>query len=197
MTAELGHFALIMALFVSVTQAVVPFFGAHRGHRSWMVLAHPTAVLQFLLVAFAFGCLIHVYVISDFSVVNVASNSHTDKPIIYKISGAWGNHEGSLLLWVLILSLFGAAVAIFGKNLPLTLKARVLAVQATIAVSFYLFVLLTSNPFERIFPPPLNGQGLNPILQDPGLAFWVERQGALARRRSRRLCPFVEPSARR
>ena len=121
MTAELGHFALIMALFVSVTQAVVPFFGAHRGHRSWMVLAHPTAVLQFLLVAFAFGCLIHVYVISDFSVVNVASNSHTDKPIIYKISGAWGNHEGSLLLWVLILSLFGAAVAIFGKNLRRTL----------------------------------------------------------------------------
>ena len=171
MTAELGHFALIMALFVSVTQTLFPLFGTHWGHRPWMTLAHSTAVLQFLLVAFAFGCLIHVYVISDFSVVNVATNSHTDKPLIYKISGAWGNHEGSLLLWVLILSLFGAAVAVFGNNLPLTLKARVLAVQAAIAVSFYLFVLLTSNPFERIFPPPLNGQGLNPLLQDPGLAF--------------------------
>ena len=171
MTAELGHFALIMALFVSVTQSVFPFLGAHWRHRSWMTLAHSTAILQFLLVAFAFGCLIHVYIISDFSVVNVATNSHTDKPLIYKISGAWGNHEGSLLLWVLILSLFGAAVAVFGNNLPLPLKARVLAVQAAIAVSFYLFILLTSNPFERIVPPPLNGQGLNPILQDPGLAF--------------------------
>ena len=171
MTAEIGHFALIMALFISTAQALFPLIGAHRQYRPWIALAQPTAITQFLLVAFAFGCLIHVYLISDFSVVNVASNSHTDKPLIYKISGAWGNHEGSLLLWVLILSLFGAAVAIFGKNLPPALKARVLAIQAMIAIGFYLFILLTSNPFERIFPPPLNGQGLNPLLQDPGLAF--------------------------
>ena len=171
MTAELGHFALILALFMSILQSTMPLVGAQRRHYSWIALAQPTAILQFLLVALAFGCLTHVYLISDFSVVNVVNNSHTDKPLIYKISGVWGNHEGSLLLWVLILSMFGAAVAVFGGNLPPTLKARVLAVQAMIAVGFYLFMLFTSNPFERIFPPPLNGQGLNPLLQDPGLAF--------------------------
>ena len=171
MTAELGHFALILALFISVVQSAVPLVGAQLCHGPWIALAQPTAIIQFLLVTLAFGCLTHVYLISDFSVVNVVNNSHTDKPLIYKISGVWGNHEGSLLLWVLILSLFGAAVAVFGGNLPPTLKARVLAVQAMVAVGFYLFMLLTSNPFERIFPPPLNGQGLNPLLQDPGLAF--------------------------
>ena len=133
MTAELGHFALILALFMSIVQSAVPLVGAHRRHGAWIALAQPTAILQFLLVALAFGCLTHVYLISDFSVVNVVNNSHTDKPLIYKISGVWGNHEGSLLLWVLILSLFGAAVAVFGGNLPPTLKARVLAVQAMVA----------------------------------------------------------------
>ena len=171
MTTELGHFALIMALCVSAAQSLIPIIGAYRKHQASIALAQPTAIIQFLLVSLAFGCLIHAYLISDFSVLNVASNSHTDKPLIYKISGAWGNHEGSLLLWVFILSLFGAAVATFGRNLPPELKARVLSVQVMIAVGFYLFMLLTSNPFERIFPPPLNGQGLNPLLQDPGLAF--------------------------
>jgi len=171
MTAELGHFALTLALFVAITQATVPLIGAHRGHAAWIALARPTAIIQFALVVLAFGCLTHVYLTSDFSVLNVIKNSHTDKPLLYKISGVWGNHEGSLLLWVLILSLFGAAVALFGGNLPPALKARVLSVQAMIAVGFYLFMLLTSNPFERVFPPPMNGQGLNPLLQDPGLAF--------------------------
>jgi len=170
-TAEVGHFALILALFVAVVQATLPLIGAERRHAPWIALAKPSAILQFLLVATAFACLTHLYVTSDFTVLNVIKNSHTDKPLLYKISGVWGNHEGSLLLWVLILGIFGAAVAVFGANLPPGLKARVLAVQAMIAVGFYLFMLLTSNPFERVFPPPLNGQSLNPLLQDPGLAF--------------------------
>ncbi len=171
MTAELGHFALTLALFVAIVQSSLPLVGAHRGKSQWMAVASPAALLQFGLVAIAFGCLTHLYVTSDFSVLNVAANSHTDKPMIYKISGVWGNHEGSMLLWVLIMALFGCAVAAFGGNLPPTLKARVLAVQALVAVGFYLFILLTSNPFDRLFPPPVNGQDLNPLLQDPGLAF--------------------------
>jgi cytochrome c-type biogenesis protein CcmF len=122
-------------------------------------------------VALSFGCLMYAYIVSDFSVLNVVMNSHSLKPMLYKVSGTWGNHEGSMLLWVLILAGFGAAVAVFGGNLPPQLRARALSVQAWIAVGFYLFILLTSNPFERVFPPPLDGQGLNPLLQDPGLAF--------------------------
>ena len=136
-----------------------------------MAVARPAALAQFLLVAVAFGCLMNLYITSDFSVLNVAQNSHTDKPLIYKISGVWGNHEGSMLLWVLILALFGSAVAAFGANLPPSLRARVLSIQALIAVGFYLFILLTSNPFERLIPAPVNGNDLNPLLQDPGLAF--------------------------
>ncbi len=170
MSAELGHFSLILALFVAAVQASLPLFGAHRNHGPWMALARPTAYLQFALVGLAFACLTNLYVTSDFSVLNVIQNSHTDKPMIYKISGVWANHEGSLLLWVLILATFGSAVALFGTNLPPSLRARVLSVQAMIAVGFYLFMLLTSNPFERVVPPPLNGKGLNPLLQDPGLA---------------------------
>lgn len=170
MSAELGHFALILAMFVAAVQATLPLIGAQKNLPAWIALANPTAYLQFALATLAFGCLVHVYVISDFSVLNVIQNSHTDKPLLYKIAGSWGNHEGSLLLWVFILSLYGAAVAGFGRNLPPAFKARVLAVQAMIALGFYLFMLLTSNPFERVFPPPLNGTDLNPLLQDPGLA---------------------------
>ena len=171
MIAELGHFALALALFVAIVQATLPLIGAHRGDAAWMALARPAALCQFLLVAVAFGCLTHLYITSDFSVLNVAQNSHTDKPLIYKISGVWGNHEGSMLLWVLILALFGSAVAAFGANLPPSLRARVLSVQALIAVGFYLFILMTSNPFDRLIPAPPNGNDLNPLLQDPGLAF--------------------------
>ncbi len=170
MSAELGHFALILAMLIATVQATLPLIGAQNNLPAWVALANPTAYLQFALAALAFGCLIHVYIISDFTVLNVIQNSHTAKPLMYKIAGTWGNHEGSLLLWVVILSMFGAAVAGFGRNLPPAFKARVLAVQAMIALGFYLFMLLTSNPFERVFPPPLNGTDLNPLLQDPGLA---------------------------
>ena len=136
-----------------------------------MRVAEPAAVSQLFLIAIAFFALMYAYVTSDFSVANVAANSHSTKPLIYKMSGVWGNHEGSMLLWVLILALFGAAVAVFGNNLPPTLKARVLSVQASIAVAFLLFSLLTSNPFVRLIPAPSDGNGLNPILQDPALSF--------------------------
>jgi cytochrome c-type biogenesis protein CcmF len=168
---ELGHFALILALLVAVVQVVVPAFGASIRDERMMRVAEPAAVSQFLLIAMAFFALMHAYVTSDFSVLNVAENSHSTKPLIYKMAGVWGNHEGSMLLWVLILALFGAAVAMFGNNLPPTLKARVLSVQASIAVAFLLFSLLTSNPFVRLDPAPSDGRGLNPILQDPALAF--------------------------
>ena len=171
MIVELGHFALILALLVAVVQVVVPAFGASIRDERMMRVAEPAAVSQLLLIAIAFFALMHAYVTSDFSVLNVAENSHSTKPLIYKMAGVWGNHEGSMLLWVLILALFGAAVAVFGNNLPPTLKARVLSVQAAIAVAFLLFSLLTSNPFVRLDPAPSDGRGLNPILQDPALAF--------------------------
>ena len=171
MTAEIGHFALILALLIAAVQATLPLIGAHRDNTAWMAVAKPAALVQFGLVAISFGCLTQLYLTSDFSVLNVVQNSHTAKPLLYKISGVWANHEGSLLLWVLILALFGSAVAVFGANLPPGLRSRVLSVQAMIAVGFYLFMLLTSNPFDRVMVPPLNGNDLNPLLQDPGLAF--------------------------
>lgn len=171
MIAELGHFALILALMVAVLQTVVPLVGAHKGWRGWMAFAEPAANAQFLLVGFAFAALTYAFVVSDFSLQLVFLNSHSAKPMIYKISGVWGNHEGSLLLWVLILALFGACAAWFGQGLPETLKARVLAVQSSISVAFLTFMLFTSNPFVRLAVPPFDGQDLNPLLQDPGLAF--------------------------
>lgn len=171
MIVELGHFALILALMVALVQATLPMWGAHRGDGRLMALAAPAAGLQLVLVAAAFAALTWAFVVSDFSLAVVVSNSHTLKPMLYKVSGVWGNHEGSLLLWVLILAVYGAAVAVFGGNLPQRLKARVLAVQGMIGVAFLLFLLLTSNPFWRLAAPPLDGQDLNPLLQDPGLAF--------------------------
>jgi cytochrome c-type biogenesis protein CcmF len=171
MIIELGHFALILALMVAVVQSTLPLWGAHRGDARLMALAEPAALVQLVLVAASFGVLTWAFVASDFSLAVVVSNSHTAKPLLYKISGVWGNHEGSLLLWVLILALYGAAVAVFGGNLPTRLRARVLAVQGMIGVAFLLFLLLTSNPFWRLVAPPLDGQDLNPLLQDPGLAF--------------------------
>jgi len=171
MIAELGHFALILALPVTIAQSVLSLAGAERRNVNWMAASGPAALTQFLLVSVSFGALTHAFITSDFSVLNVAQNSHTDKPLIYKISGTWGNHEGSMLLWVLILSLFGSAVAALGRNLPPSLKARVLGVQGLITIGFILFILFTSNPFQRLDPPALNGEGLNPLLQDPGLAF--------------------------
>jgi len=171
MIVELGHFALILALFVAIIQATVPLIGAARRNVGWMAVGRSCAIAEFLLIALAMLALMHAYVTSDFSVINVAENSHTDKPLLYKITGVWGNHEGSMVLWVFMLSLCSAAVAVFSNNLPPALRARVLAVQGMIGVGFLLFILFTSNPFARTFPPPANGQGLNPVLQDPGLAF--------------------------
>ncbi|MAU51283.1 MAG: heme lyase NrfEFG subunit NrfE [Roseovarius sp.] len=171
MITELGHFALILACLVAVLQSTVPLIGAHKRWPGWMAVAEPAAVAQFLLTAASFAALTHAFVTSDFSLRLVVLNSHTDKPLLYKITGVWGNHEGSMLLWVLIVALFGAAVAWFGTNLPPTLRARVLSVQAMIGVAFFLFIVFTSNPFLRMAVPPFNGQDLNPLLQDPGLAF--------------------------
>jgi cytochrome c-type biogenesis protein CcmF len=171
MIAEIGHFSLIIALFIAIIQSIVPMIGAMRGEQGLMGVAKTAAIAQFLLIAVAFAALMWCYITSDFSVLNVVENSHSDKPMLYKISGVWSNHEGSMLLWVFILSIYGMAVAIFGGNLPATLRSRALAVQAMIGVGFILFILLTSNPFARINPAPINGEGLNPLLQDPGLAF--------------------------
>ena len=171
MIIELGHFALILALFTAGAQAVLPMWGAQRGIPGFMAMATPAALAQLGLILLSFAALTWAYVTSDFSVVNVVQNSHSMKPMLYKISGVWGNHEGSLLLWVTILALFGAIVGVFGRNLPPGLKARTLSVQAMIAVGFLLFMVFTSNPFDRVFPPPADGQDLNPLLQDPGLAF--------------------------
>ncbi len=171
MITELGHFALILAFMVAIVQAIVPLVGAHKRWPSWMSVAEPAATAQFLLTAFAFGALMWAFVVSDFSLQLVTLNSHSSKPMLYKISGTWGNHEGSMLLWVLIVTLFGAMASWFGGNLPPTLRARVLAVQSAIGVAFFAFILFTSNPFVRLAVPPFDGQDLNPLLQDPGLAF--------------------------
>ena len=170
MIAEIGHFALVLALMLALVQAVVPLIGARKRDRGLMRVAGSTALVQFGFVAVAFVALMACYVRSDFSVVNVAENSHSAMPLIYRFTSVWGNHEGSMLLWVLILALFGALVAVFGGNIPATLKANVLAVQSWIAAAFYLFILVTSNPFLRLPQAPLEGRDLNPILQDLGLA---------------------------
>jgi len=170
MIIELGHFALILALAVALMQMLLPAWGARVGDGKLMAVGPPAALAQLTLLSFAFLALTHAFITSDFSVETVWANSHTAKPLIYKISGVWGNHEGSMVLWVLILALFGAAVALFGNNLPDTLRANVLSVQATIAVAFLVFIVFASSPFLRI-PPQPEGRGLNPILQDPALAF--------------------------
>ncbi len=170
MTIELGHFALVLAFAVAIVQGTLPLYGAARRDPVLTGIAPYAAVAQFLLVAFAFATLVQAYLVSDFSVRNVFENSHSSKPFFYKLAGTWGNHEGSLVLWVLILTLFGAGVAVFGRRLPPTFMARVLGIQGLISVGFLSFMLLTSNAFLRLDPAPADGRGLNPILQDPGLA---------------------------
>ncbi len=171
MTVEFGHFSLILALFVAIVQAIVPLLGAQQGNAAWMALARPAAVMQCVLVTVAFAMLMRAYIVSDFSVHTVALHSHTAKPLLYRITGLWGNHEGSMVLWVMILSLFGTALSIAGCKVPIQLQARTLAVQAMITIGFLLFILFVSNPFWRLDPPVIEGRGLNPLLQDPGLAF--------------------------
>ncbi|WP_371420551.1 heme lyase CcmF/NrfE family subunit [Tardiphaga sp.] len=170
MIAEAGHYALVLALALALIQSTVPIIGARLRDPALMNVARSTALAQLLFAGLSFLALTTLYVTSDFSVANVFENSHSMKPLLYKITGVWGNHEGSMLLWVSILALFGGLVAAFGNNLPLSLRAHVLAVQGWIATAFYLFILMTSNPFLRLAQPPFEGRDLNPVLQDIGLA---------------------------
>ena len=170
MITEIGHYALVLALVLAIVQSAAPLWGVLRNDAALMATARPVAVAQFLLIALSFAALTHAYLTSDFSLLNVVQNSHSAKPLIYKLSGVWGNHEGSMLLWVLILALFGALVALGSRAMPLDLSAAVLSVQAWIGAAFLCFILFTSNPFMRLAQPPIEGNDLNPILQDPGLA---------------------------
>ncbi len=170
MYVEIGHFALALALGVAVVQTIVPLWGVARNDPALASVGPAAAIACFLLVALSFGCLMASYVVSDFSVENVAANSHSTQPLIYKLTSVWGNHEGSMLLWVLILVLFGALVALSRRSLPAKLRAGTLAAQGSVSVAFLAFTLLTSNPFRRLVPAPGEGQDLNPILQDLGLA---------------------------
>ena len=170
MIPEIGHFALVLALSLACVQGVLPILGAATGNRVFMASGLSTAIGQVVLVGIAFMALMRSFIVSDFTVLNVVENSHSLKPMIFKIAGTWGSHEGSLLLWVLILAVFGAGVALFARNVPAGLLARTLSVQAWISIGFLSFMLLTSNPFDRVFPPPLDGNDLNPLLQDIGLA---------------------------
>ena len=170
MIVEIGHFSLILALAIALFQSSVPLWGALRNDDVLAALAPRAAILQLALVAIAFVALTKAYLASDFSVANVFQNSHSLKPMIYKWSGVWGNHEGSMLLWVLILALFGAAVAVFSRSIPSDMLAATLAVQGMVAAAFLAFLLFTSNPFIRLDVVPIEGRDLNPVLQDPGLA---------------------------
>ena len=171
MIPELGHFALALACALALAQAILPIWGAHRADARLMATAPALAIGQLLALGTAAGALVWASVFDDFTVLNVAENSHTLKPLIYKISGTWGNHEGSILLWGLILALCGGAVSAFGRGLPSALRARVIGVLGGSSAGFLLFCLLASNPFNRIWPPPLDGRDMNPLLQDAGLAF--------------------------
>jgi cytochrome c-type biogenesis protein CcmF len=171
MIAELGHFALLLALSLCIAQTFLGFAAARRSDPGLLAGSSRAAVAQFSVIAVAFAMLTTAYVQSDFTLLNVFQNSHTAKPLLYKFTGVWGNHEGSMLLWVLILSLFGACVGVFARHLDLRLKGDVLGVQGLVGIAFLLFITLTSNPFARIQNPPLDGRDLNPLLQDPGLAF--------------------------
>ena len=170
MIVEAGHFCLVLALALAVVNAILPLVGHYTRDGRLIAVAPPVAVAGFVFTALAFAALTYAHVVSDFSLVNVVENSASSKPLIYKITGVWGNHEGSMLLWVLILSVFAAAVALFSRGMPADLRGLVLGVQSWIAATFLLFILLTSDPFTRMLAPPIEGQDLNPLLQDPGLA---------------------------
>ncbi len=171
MIPELGHFALILALCLALAQGILPLIGAQRGNLSLMALARPAAQGQFVFIGIAFLCLTYSFIVNDFSVLYVASNSNTALPLEYRIAAVWGAHEGSLLLWACILSVWTLAVTVFSRSLPQVMIARVIAVMGLISVGFLLFMLATSNPFDRLFPAALEGRDLNPLLQDPGLVF--------------------------
>ena len=170
MIAEVGHFCLIIGLFMAIIQGLLPIIGAHYRISGWVAVARPSAYGQLLFMSMSYACLTYAFLVHDFSVAYVAHNSNTALPTLYLVSGVWGAHEGSLLLWALSLSIWTGLVAFFSKSIPETTVARVLGVLGLVSIGFILFLLLTSNPFERLFPTPLEGRDLNPLLQDPGLA---------------------------
>src|SRR5471032_936538 len=169
MIPEIGQVALLLALAVALILGTLPLIGAARGRADWMALARPAARAHMLLVAVAFACLVSAFVRNDFSVLYVASNSNSSLPIWYRIAGVWGGHEGSLLLWLAMLSAWMLAVAQWSSRLPQPFVARVLGIMGLISIGFILFMLTTSNPFDRLVPVPMDGNDLNPLLQDPGM----------------------------
>ncbi len=169
MIPELGHFALIVALLLALTQAILPLYGAQRGNLTLMAVARPAAQGQFVFVALAFGCLAYSFLTNDFSVENVARNSFSQLPEVYRLTATWGSHEGSMLLWVLILGFWSTAVSVFSRHLPEDMVARVIGVMGLISVGFLAFLLTTSNPFERLLPAAMDGNDMNPLLQDSGM----------------------------
>jgi len=171
MIPEIGHFALILALLLALVQAIPPLIGAHRGNATLMAVARPAAQGQFLFVAIAYGCLAYSFLVNDFSVANVARNSFSQLPAVYRFAASWGSHEGSILLWALILALWTTAVTIWSRHLPEDMSARVIGVMGLVSFGFLLFILVASNPFARLFPAPMDGSDLNPLLQDPGMVF--------------------------
>ncbi len=170
MIIETGHYALVLAFALSLVLTVIPLWGVVSRDQTLMNVARPAAFAMAGFTALSYGALTWAYVTSDFSVLNVLQNSHSSKPFMYQISGVWANHEGSMLLWVLILAVFAALIAWRGRHMPQRLLSGVLAVQGSISAAFFLFILATSNPFSRVAPAPFEGEGLNPLLQDPGLA---------------------------
>src|SRR5258706_353708 len=171
MAPELGHLALILALLIALIQALLPLVGAHRGHAGWIALARPAAQTQFVLVLMAFACLMQAFVANDFSVAYVAAHSNSRLPAVHRAAAVWGGHEGSLLLWLLMLNGWTLAVSLLSHQLPQAMVARVIGVLGLVAAGFLMFMLFTSDPFERALPGAADGQDLNPLLQDPGLVF--------------------------
>ena len=169
MIPELGHFALILALLLALTQSILPLVGAHRGNLTLMGVARPAAQGQFVFIALAFACLAYSFLTNDFSVENVARNSFSQLPEVYRFTATWGSHEGSMLLWVLILAFWSTAVSVFSRHLPEDMAARVIGVMGLISVGFLAFLLTTSNPFERLLPAAMDGNDMNPLLQDWGM----------------------------
>src|SRR5713101_8854498 len=169
MVPEIGQFALVLALLLALTQAILPLLGAARGNRNWIAVAAPAGQAQFIFVATAFCCLGYSFITNDFSVLNVATNSNSQLPLHYRLAATWESHAGSLLLWTFMLTIWMVAVTLFSKHLPNEILARVLSVMAVISTGFLLFMLLTSNPFDRLFPVPPDGRDLNPLLQDPAM----------------------------
>jgi cytochrome c-type biogenesis protein CcmF len=169
MIPEIGHFALILALCLALVQSILPLYGAAKNSAVLMSVARPAAQGQFVFIIISFGCLVYSFISNDFSVVNVASNSNSKLPFFYRLAASWGSHEGSMLLWVTMLASWGLAVSVFSSRLPEDMVARVLGVMGSIAIGFHLFLLLTSNPFERLLPAAVDGRDLNPLLQDPGM----------------------------